>query len=107
MDKRTLLFVLSLSFTLFLVNMFFEQRHQETAKEWHEQQKAKKIQKRQDLEKEIAERTAKLKELPPIVELYSDSQNRQSLGYGIKFQDTILTLSWEKSHPHKIYTRGE
>ncbi|HEY4831837.1 MAG TPA: membrane protein insertase YidC, partial [Waddliaceae bacterium] len=102
-----LLFVLSLSFTLFLVNMFFEQRHQETAKEWHEQQKAKKIQKRQDLEKEIAERTAKLKELPPIVELYSDSQNRQSLGYGIKFQDTILTLSWEKSLPDKIYTRGE
>lgn len=107
MDKRTLLFVLSLSFTLFLVNMFFEQRHQETAKEWHEQQKAKKIQQKQELEKEIAERTAKIKDLPPIVEFYADSQNKLYLGSGIKFEDTILTVSWEKTLPSKIYIKGE
>jgi YidC/Oxa1 family membrane protein insertase len=107
MDKRTLLFVLSLSFTLFVVNMFFEQRHQETANEWHEQQKAKKIQKRQELEREISERTAKRKDLPPIIEFYADPHNKNYLGSGIKFQDSILTLSWEKSLPNRIYTHGE
>lgn len=40
MDKRTLLFIFGLTFTLFFVNYYFEQKHQETLREWQQQQAA-------------------------------------------------------------------
>ena len=106
MDRRTLLFVLSLTLTLFFVNMFFEQRNQGTAKEWVEQQKAKKIQEKQHLEQEIAERTAKPQDLP-AVPLYSDKQSKEFLAYGAKVLDSILTLAWEDQLPNTVFVNGE
>lgn len=106
MDRRTLLFVLSLTATLFFVNMFFEHRRHDTLGEWEQQQKAKNIQKKQKLEEEIAERTAKAKDLP-IIEIYSEGQNKQFLAYGVKVEDSILTLSWEQELPKKVSIGGE
>ncbi len=39
MDKRTLIFVFSLTLALFVVNLFFEDQRQDSLKEWHEQQR--------------------------------------------------------------------
>ncbi|MFI0434699.1 MAG: membrane protein insertase YidC [Parachlamydiaceae bacterium] len=54
MDKRTVLFVIALSLTLFLVNIFFQHQNIEQKQEWLKQQKAK--------EKKSEEQT---KEKPP------------------------------------------
>lgn len=42
MDKRTILFVVSLSLTLFLVNLFFQSQNIQKKEEWVNQQKNKK-----------------------------------------------------------------
>lgn len=42
MDKRTFIFVLALSFTLFGVNLFFQQREETRKQEWFAQQQLKK-----------------------------------------------------------------
>lgn len=44
MDKRLLTFVVSLSITLFLFNMYFQRQHDETLRVWNEQQKLKQEQ---------------------------------------------------------------
>lgn len=49
MDKRTLFFVLSLSLTLFAVNLFFEQRNTEEKRKWIEQQAAKKTEEKKEV----------------------------------------------------------
>ena len=41
MDKRLLTFVISLSLSLFLVNMYFQKQHDEALRVWNEQHKAK------------------------------------------------------------------
>ena len=41
MDKRLLTFVVSLSLSLFLVNMYFQKQHDEALRVWNEQNKAK------------------------------------------------------------------
>lgn len=61
MDKRTILFILCLMATLFLVNLYFESQHREKLAAWNEQQKAKKAQKlkEEELAKTIPQPTAK------------------------------------------------
>ncbi|NGX43644.1 MAG: Membrane protein insertase YidC [Chlamydiae bacterium] len=105
MDKRTLLFVISLSLTLFLVNMFFEQRKEGMDKGWHEQQKAIKEQEREGIQVEIKERTAKLKDLP-VVSLYVDSGSTNFLTSGIRKENSIITLAWDKDLPKSIFVEG-
>ena len=45
MDKRTVLFVIALSLTLFLVNIFFQYQNVQKKQEWLKQQKAKETEK--------------------------------------------------------------
>jgi YidC/Oxa1 family membrane protein insertase len=106
MDKRTLIFVISLSLTLFLVNMFFEQRNQVDLKEQHEQQKALKIEKRNALEVDIEKRTAKLEDLP-LVKIYSDSSETHFLTSGVLLKNSLLTLPWAENLPEKVYADGQ
>ncbi|MFQ5729398.1 MAG: membrane protein insertase YidC [Waddliaceae bacterium] len=103
MDKRTLIFVISLTFTLYAVNMFFFQRDRESKKQWVEQQKVSLQQKREELNTEINEKTAKPENFP-IVNLYSDSQQTQFLTSGVKANDSsVITLAWDKELPEKVY----
>lgn len=52
MDKRLLTFVISLSLTLFFVNLYFQKQNDENLRVWNEQQKLKKEQQTKDLEEE-------------------------------------------------------
>jgi len=56
MDKRTILFVVSLSLTLFVVNIFFSIQDRERNKEWYEQQRL--IREEQQQEELLVEKTA-------------------------------------------------
>lgn len=104
MDRRTFLYVFLFLITIFFINYYFEQQHQESVRKWQEQQHAKNLQKKEELEKEIAQQTAEPEKLP-IVELYRDQQGDQFISYGIEIDGTILTLSSSASNPPKIYRK--
>ena len=61
MDKRTLLFVISLSLSLMVINAFFDYQNQDTKTEWLKEQTNKSKQKILQLEKLIEERTVNSK----------------------------------------------
>lgn len=104
MDKRTLFFVLALTFTLFFVNMFFEHRNSNDMRQWNEQQTAKKIEKIAQLSKEVEKRTAATDTLP-VVTIYSDADAKNILANGVRSDKVILTLAWDKKLPEKVYIK--
>ncbi len=103
MDKRTLLFVVALSLSLFLVNTFFDYQSQESSKQWKEQQVVKKKQKIKQLETLIQQRAVSPSDLP-IAKIYSDTSERDFLNSGISSEDSILTIAWDKQLPAKVYS---
>ncbi|MEM1282157.1 MAG: membrane protein insertase YidC, partial [Chlamydiota bacterium] len=103
MDKRTLLFVIALSLSLFLVNTFFDYQNQESAKQWKEQQVAKKKQKIKQLETLIQQRAVSPSSLP-IAKIYSDSAEKTFLNAGIQSEDSIVTIAWDNQLPAKVFS---
>lgn len=58
MDKRTIIFVICFSVTLFAVNLFFTMRNEKEAIEWNKQQAAKQVKEQQELATENTKRQA-------------------------------------------------
>lgn len=104
MDKRTILFVLALSLTLFGVNIYFERQNQDSLQVWNQQQIAKKSDKLKKLNEEIVERTAPLSSLP-VVAIYADSEAKTLLATGVQSDKAVLTLPWATNVPQKTYFR--
>lgn len=104
MDKRTILFVLSLSLTLLAVNMFFEQRNQEQLKEWHAQEKVKKQQTVQELKQEIASKSSNLQSIP-LVQI--TGANDEVLTSAIQIKDSIITTPWTSEIPKTVKVNGQ
>lgn len=103
MDRRTLFFVLGLTFTLFLVNLFFEQRNAEERRKWGEQQLARKEEQLKKLQDEVSQRTASSL---PVAFLYADSAAQQKLAVGIQGEKAVLVLAWDKDLPKQVYIKG-
>lgn len=106
MDKRTVLFVIALSLTLFGVNLFFEQRNVAAKQEWNAQQLVKKAQEQELLKTKIASRTASAASLP-LSEIYSETEEKTFLSTGILDGNHILTLSWTEEMPAKVFAKKE
>ena len=104
MDKRTLIFFISLSLTLFAVNFGFTYWDQQKNKEWYAQQKAKQERQQEKLFAEISERTAPLQSLP-LYDIYSDSEGKDFLTESVEAENNLLTISWDDHLPSKIYAR--
>lgn len=104
MDKRTILFIILLSFTLFGVNLFFQYQNAEQKKEWDAKQKTQRELKEKKLAEELNQRTASISSLP-IASLYSDSKGDQYLSSGVITQNLVLTLTWSENMPPKIYVK--
>jgi len=102
MDKRTILFVLSLTLTLFLVNMFFEHRGSEDKRKWQEQQQAKKQEKLVKLQAEVKQRTVPVAALP-VVNLYADVDGQKLLGTAVESNGAYLTVAWDTVMPKELY----
>ena len=105
MDKRTLLFVLSLTLTLFAVNLYFEQRSTDAKQQWTEQQLAKKAEKLQKIETEISQGTVPANSLP-VVFLYADIEGKEKLAVGVKSEHAFLTIAWDKELPKEVYVKS-
>jgi YidC/Oxa1 family membrane protein insertase len=106
MDKRTLLFVVALSLSLFLVNTFFDYQNQENRKEWSEQQVVKSKQKIRQLETLIQQRTVSASSLP-IAKIYSDTSEINFLNAGVISDNAILTIAWDTQLPAKVYSNSK
>lgn len=104
MDKRTLLFVLLLTFALVGVNMFFDTQRQDSMREWNEQRKGHLAAQQQQVEKEIAEHTAKPADLP-LINLYADPEATSFLTTGLQDGKNILTLTWDTQVPNIVYAK--
>ncbi len=105
MDKRTLIFFVSLTLTLFLVNLFFTHQQEERNREWHEQQKVKEAVRQKELLVELQRRTRAPEELP-IVDFYSDSEGFHYVTSGIRDGDAVLVTAWASPLPESIYAKA-
>lgn len=105
MDKRTILFILALSLTLFGVNIYFEGQNQEKLQTWNKQQIAKKNDKVKKLNEEIASRTVPLSSLPVVI-IYADADSKVPVATGVLSNGAILALPWTDNIPQKVYFRS-
>jgi YidC/Oxa1 family membrane protein insertase len=104
MDKRTLLFLLAVAASFFLINLFFQYQNRETMERWTQQQGVRKAQKIRQLEADIAQRSAKETELP-LMELYADPEAKEFLTSGLMDEQLIITLAWQPKPPQRVYVR--
>lgn len=105
MDKRSILIVVLLMFALFGVNMFFEQRHAETLRQWTAQQAAKKAETLQKLTQEVSARTAQVSSLPVVI-LYADEEAQTPLAAGVQIDKAVITVAWSNDLPKTIFAKG-
>jgi YidC/Oxa1 family membrane protein insertase len=105
MDKRTILFVIGLSLTLFCVNLFFQYQNIQKRQEWSQQQQIREAQKIKRLKEEAILRIAPLDTLP-LAKLYEDAKRQEILASGIFNHDSVLALAWTTSLPSTIFVQA-
>lgn len=104
MDKRTFLFVLSLTLALFAVNLYFENQNEGTVTEWNEQLRGKKLHLIKTLENEIAENTLSQKDIPQV-DIFSDEEGLQPITTGVIYNNSIVTLASNIPFPEIVYSK--
>ncbi|HEV8053071.1 MAG TPA: membrane protein insertase YidC [Parachlamydiaceae bacterium] len=105
MDKRTILFVFSLSLTLFCVNLFFQNYNSKEKQVKTQQLIAKKEESIKKLEADITKRTAPASAMP-LVALYSDAEAKEKLAVAVESKQAVLAISWDKNLPQKVYKKA-
>lgn len=105
MDKRTILFVVSLSLTLLLVNLFFDYQRGESRKVNSQQQLAKKEETIKKLTADVEKRTAAPSSLP-LVMLYADAEGKKELAAAVQSQEAVLAIAWDENLPAKVYKKA-
>jgi len=103
MDKRTLIFVISLTLTLFLVNTYFEGQRTEDLKDWHSQNRAKTIEQILQLENDIKQRSVTDDQVG-IVPLFHDPSVENFASYGVHIDGGIITIKTDKEVADEVYT---
>lgn len=98
MDRRTLLFVISLTLALWGVNWFFESRGLEEKREWLEKKNALESKKIEELSREINRKTVKPGQLPII-------KIEEPLKYAIAF-DSYLFAEKHMDAPKTLEAKG-
>lgn len=73
MDKRTILFIILASLTLFVVNFYFQQQNEQKKQEWAAYQKSKQLKE----QKEKKEETQEKKESAPKTKFTQTNNNKQ------------------------------
>ncbi len=106
MDRRTLLFVVTLSISLMLVNTFFEYRNRDALTERVQQEAAKKKREIQQLESFINEHSLTREDLP-LFKIYSNEALSEPLHDGIAVDDKILTLSLSETPPQDVFAKAD
>lgn len=103
MDRRSLLFFVTVMLSFLLVNTYFSSLHEEKSKTWQEQQKAKQEKQKLELKHLIQEKTAPLSSFSTVT-LYSDSVHQNIISTGIVIGDHLLVSPWNEIMPETIYS---
>jgi len=104
MNKRFVIFVLSLTTLFFFVNQYYTTKKQEEYKAYQAKQEQITREKRLSNEKNVSERTARLNQLP-VVQIYEDGQ---AVSWAVVTEkDSYLTISWQKEWPETINVEGK
>lgn len=106
MDKRTVLFILGLSLTLFSVNLYFQQQNAEAKRAWLTQQETKKSEAQRRVQEQTIKRIAHPDDLP-LGKIYADAYNRKFLSPGILVNGHFLTLSWASEMPAQVFVKED
>lgn len=106
MDRKTLIFVISLSLSLMLVNTYFEYRNYDAQAALRKEEIINSEKKIDELETFIAEHSV-TPEMLPLAEIYSDPQLKKFETTGILINDSLLTLEWDSNLPKTIYIKGD
>ncbi len=106
MDKRSLLFVFSLTITLLLVNMFFNYRSTQEMEDWKKQQEIKKEQQKKHLEADVQQRMVTL-EAFPLTDIYLKRDDFTPAATGITVgHSSVITFSWDDTPPEQVFIRS-
>lgn len=104
MDKRLLLFVVSLSATLFFVNFYFQKQHDEELRIWNQARQARNEQRIKQLEEEIKSSTLPLSEFN-VVDLFSDQTQKEVIGKGfLDDRDIFFSIEYP---PDQIFAENK
>lgn len=102
MDKRTLIFAITLSLSLLGINMFFDWQNQGNKQAWIEQQKALKAQSIERLKSEIATKN----KIPlDAVLLYSDREMTKPLAPAVVDGNNLLFITPAPFEHKELFTK--
>lgn len=105
MDKRSLFLIFAFTFILLFINQYFQSQNDQSVREWHQQQVAKKKEKIAKLESQLGDYQKANGEIP-VVSLYKDPEGKEFLTQGVFFNTSVLTLSWKgENAPLEVYAR--
>lgn len=102
MDKRTLVFIVTLSLSFFLVNLFFSYRDQQHRKEWLESEQTRKEQLQAKLADEVQARQLKAEELSETP-LHKQKGSPQPDYAGMAFGQSVLLITQDQMAPEVLY----
>lgn len=100
MYKRTVLAIVIMCATLFLVDWYFQKQHAQQLLNWHQQQSDKKEQQLSELKKQIPLHTAKAIELPliDVLDVTTGQQHTTALLQG----NVVVVIAWNATLPERI-----
>ncbi|MDF2576710.1 MAG: yidC [Chlamydiales bacterium] len=104
MDRRTILFVVSLSLVLMLINGYFDRQRQNEIRHRREQQVQTELLAQQKLQESIQRRTVSIAQIP-LFEVYADPEAQQRLGVVVKSGRLFFTAEAPVQSQQKIYIK--
>lgn len=104
MDKRTLLFVVSLSLTLFVVNFFFSYWEQQRNQTWVTQREAKQAKREKELLADLKAKREAVGQLP-LVPLYADEAGTQQVATAVRAGEGLVVLRAPGTPSERLYSR--
>jgi YidC/Oxa1 family membrane protein insertase len=103
MDKRTLIFIFSMTVALLAINTFFSYWDRQAADEWIKQQRAKKEQHREELQQVISANTVPVEELPVVT---VDDMEGAFYAYGVEVNGSLILFRHEDKVSEEVRVDG-
>ena len=104
MNKRFFIFVLSMTALFFFINQYYTSKKQKEYQEYQAKQEEVSKEKRLSQDKNISDRTAKIKDLP-VVRIYDEGK---PVSWAVETEkDSYLTISWQSNWPETLTVDGK
>lgn len=105
MDRRSIIFVLSVVLSFFLISKYSDWKYEKELHQWNIEQQGNRQKKLQKLTQNLAEKTARPDQLP-LVSLYADDKGNLFLTTGVLVDKTMITLPWSEEAVKTVFVRS-